>query len=314
MHQPLLFETVSKSMIHGPCGELNPTSPCMINGKCTKHYPREFNTTTTTNKYGYPLYRRRDDKKTIKKKRGTIDNRWIVPYNPYLCQKYNCHINVEICSSIRSVKYLYKYIYKGHDRVMISIENPQDRIINPNNEITKYLNARYVSAIEACWRLFNFGLQERSHKVERLPVHLPEQQHVIFQEDIDLSTFLEQPPPTKLSRYFEICKDNKDDLTISNLRYIDFPKHFIWENGNWQKRKQRGDKIISRLYMCSPRNKERFYLRILLSQIKGATSYEDVRTIDGNLCDTFEEAVRQLGLLDEEDNEFDKCLKESATY
>jgi len=66
--------------------------------------------------------------------------------------------------------------------------------------------------------------------------------------------------------------------------------------------------------MCSPRNQERFYLRILLSQIKGATSYEDVQTIDGNLCDTFEEAVRQLGLLDEEDNEFDKCLKESATY
>ena len=72
--------------------------------------------------------------------------------------------------------------------------------------------------------------------------------------------------------------------------------------------------MISRLYMCSPRNKERFYLRILLSQIKGAVSYKDVRTIDGNLCDTFEEVVRQLGLLDEEDNKFDKCLKESATY
>jgi hypothetical protein len=25
---------------------------------------------------------------------------------------YNCHINVEICSSIKAVKYLYKYIYK----------------------------------------------------------------------------------------------------------------------------------------------------------------------------------------------------------
>src|SRR3979490_2304095 len=88
-HQPLLFETVSRSMIHGPCGDLNPISPCMINGKCSKHYSREF-VATITNKYGYPLYRRRDDKKTIKKKKGIIDNRWIVPYNPYLC---NCHIN-----------------------------------------------------------------------------------------------------------------------------------------------------------------------------------------------------------------------------
>ena len=56
----------------------------------------------------------------------TIDNRWIVPYNPYLCQKYDCHINVKICSSIRSVKYLYKYVYKGPDRVIISIKDSQD--------------------------------------------------------------------------------------------------------------------------------------------------------------------------------------------
>jgi len=57
----------------------------MIDEKCNKYYPREFVATITTNKYGYPLYRRRNDENTIKKRRGTIDNRWIVPYNPYLC-------------------------------------------------------------------------------------------------------------------------------------------------------------------------------------------------------------------------------------
>ena len=116
--------------------------------------------------------------------------------------------------------------------MIVFIENPQDRIINPNDEIIKYLDARYISAIKACWRLFNFGLQERSYKVERLPVHLPEQQYVIFQEDIDVSTFLEQPLPIKLTHYFEICENNKNDLTISNLHYIDFSKYFIWKNEN----------------------------------------------------------------------------------
>lgn len=41
-----------------------------------------------------------------------VDNRSVVPYNPYLLEKYDAHMNVEICSSITSVKYLYKYVYK----------------------------------------------------------------------------------------------------------------------------------------------------------------------------------------------------------
>jgi hypothetical protein len=42
-----------------------------------------------------------------------IDNRWVVPYNSYLTRRYKAHINVEIRSSIKILKYLYKYIYKG---------------------------------------------------------------------------------------------------------------------------------------------------------------------------------------------------------
>ena len=85
---------------------------------------------------------------------------------------------MEICSSIRSVKYLYKYVYKGPDRVIISIKDSQDSqdSQNSHDEIANYLNARYVSASESCWRLFEFKLQKRSHKVECLPVHLPNQQ------------------------------------------------------------------------------------------------------------------------------------------
>ena len=47
---PLLHKIIISNMIHGPCGTFNPSSPCMKDGKCTKHYPRED---------GYPLYRRR---------------------------------------------------------------------------------------------------------------------------------------------------------------------------------------------------------------------------------------------------------------
>ncbi len=130
-------------MIYGSCEHLNPNSPCIINGKCSKNYSRDFVKQTTTNKYRYPLYRRRNNEKIIKKGNVIIDNRWIVLYNSYLSQKYNCYINIEICSSIRSIKYLYKYVYKDHDCVIVSIRDEQDKIIN-------YLNARYISAIESC--------------------------------------------------------------------------------------------------------------------------------------------------------------------
>ena len=45
----------------------------------------------------------------------------MVPYNPYLCQKYNAHINVEICVTIKSVKYIYKYVFKGHDCAQVQV-------------------------------------------------------------------------------------------------------------------------------------------------------------------------------------------------
>ncbi|GBC01666.1 hypothetical protein RclHR1_04290002 [Rhizophagus clarus] len=69
------------------------------------------------------------------------------------------------------------------------------------------------------------------------------------------------------------------------------------------------------MYMCSPRDKERFYLKTLLTQVSGTTSYESVHTINGITYDTYEEAIQQLGsVFDEKNNEFGKCLKEAASY
>ncbi|KAE8893753.1 hypothetical protein PF003_g22213 [Phytophthora fragariae] len=49
-------------------------------------------------------------------------NQWVVPHNPYLSQKYNCHINVEVCTALTAVKYRYKYVYKGSDKAVITVE------------------------------------------------------------------------------------------------------------------------------------------------------------------------------------------------
>ena len=46
-----------------------------------------------------------------------MDNRNVIPYNAFLLKTLNCHINVEYCSSIKSIQYLFKYQYKGNDEV-----------------------------------------------------------------------------------------------------------------------------------------------------------------------------------------------------
>ena len=74
---------------------------------------------------GYPHYRRNAGK-TVMKNNTPLDNRWVVPYNQYLSKKYNAHINVEICSSIKSCKYLYKYVYKGPDMACVAVESEKE--------------------------------------------------------------------------------------------------------------------------------------------------------------------------------------------
>ncbi|GBO02233.1 hypothetical protein AVEN_259730-1, partial [Araneus ventricosus] len=110
-------------MIRGPCGVLNPDSPCMADGVCTKGYPKQFREATAENADGYPIYRRRDNANHVTINGNVVDNRWIVPYNPYLTKKYNALINVEICSSFKSIKYIFKYVYKGHDCAKVVFEN-----------------------------------------------------------------------------------------------------------------------------------------------------------------------------------------------
>ena len=86
--------------------------------------------------------------------------------------------------------------------------------------------------------------------------------------------------------------NNQNNSIIRNLHYIDFSKHFTQKNNNWQQRKRGGEKVISRLYMCSLRDKKRFYLRLLLTRICEAISYEAICTINRILYNTFKEAIR----------------------
>ena len=90
---------------------------------------------------------------------------------PKVAEKFKCHLNVEICTSIKAVKYLYKYTYKGPDRAMMEIVDG----------VTEFVDARYVIALEACWRLSECPMHACAHVVDILPVHLEGEQHWVLQ-------------------------------------------------------------------------------------------------------------------------------------
>jgi len=70
---------------------------------------------------------------------------------------------------------------------------------------------------------------------------------------------------------------------------------------------------IGHMYYAHPTSGERYYLRMLLNCVKGATSYEHLRTMDGRVHDTFKDACIVMGLL-VDDNEWDQALEEAGVW
>ena len=48
-------------MMYGPYGLADKKSPCMVDGKCLKHFLKRYNSRTSLDEDGYPKYRRRND-------------------------------------------------------------------------------------------------------------------------------------------------------------------------------------------------------------------------------------------------------------
>src|SRR5581483_4734651 len=63
--------------------------------------------------------------------------------------------------------------------------------------------------------------------------------------------------------------------------------------------------------MVQPSEGERYYLRTLLTHVKGATSFDDLKSVNGYLYETFKEACIHLGLL-QNDTEWVTCLYEAS--
>jgi hypothetical protein len=204
--------------------------------------------------------------------------------------------------SLAAAKYITKYTHKGPDRATIELQQ--------RNEVSEYRDSRYIAASEASWRLFELPIHHQEPAVMSLQVHLPGQHMVVFKpnEPIENVTARAQQERTMLTAFFEL---NRDDPVARQYTYQEAPLHFVWDRGKKQwKHRQRGS-TVGRLYFVSPTAGECFYLRTLLTTVKGPTSWENLRTFDGILHPTFHAACLARGLL-ENDDEWWQCLLEAS--
>ena len=150
------------------------------------------------------------------------------------------------------------------------------------DEIVQCQAGRYISSIKAVWRILSFPIHERSPAVVHLAVHLQNGQRVYFPESNVPQRAL-NPPDTKLTAFFSLCEN---DSFAKKLLYTEVPSYYTWNTKNkvFERRKQGKsvdglptifkDATIRRLDTVHPNQHECFFLRLLLVNVSGPTSFE----------------------------------------
>ncbi|XP_076895666.1 uncharacterized protein LOC143548364 [Bidens hawaiensis] len=102
-----------------------------------------------------------------------------------------------------------------------------------------------------------------------------------------------------LTAFFE---KNQSDMSSRAYLYRDFPKFFTWNGrlGRWNRRTRKTQR--GRIVSANPAEGEHYYLRLLLTHVRGPASFEDLRTVNGVQHTTFRKAALEMGLIDDDTN------------
>ncbi|MFM2394604.1 MAG: hypothetical protein RLZZ546_2586 [Bacteroidota bacterium] len=164
------------------------------------------------------------------------------------------------------------------------------------NEIEQYINAKYLTASEASWKLFQFPIHEESCAVQTLDVHLPGEQIICGVE----KTFGSNNPKferTTLTEFFTTMKKYK-----TKIYYKDMPKHFVWDEKDrtWKTRTRYVTKIGT-LPNLSTKHGDVYYLKILLMTIQSPSSFDQLLTVSNTKYRTFRESCLARNLFKDPD-------------
>ena len=233
-------------------------------------------------------------------------NSWVTPYNPLLLNTFKSHINVEYVHSVKSIKYLIGYHFKGED--LVSVEG-----LDECDEIALYVVRRYISSCQAYWRLAGFDIINVDPSVLQLNIHMPDEQYVLYEPTKGGALLaMEKSQITMLLAFFYACSCPTSGHIARQLKYEEMPSKYVWNNKkrSWTLRKGETEQI-GRMVVIHPNCKETFYLRLLLKHIRGPRLFGELRKVNGIVLDSFRDACIALNLCDS-DKQWEACLSEAV--
>ncbi|GBM12046.1 hypothetical protein AVEN_256127-1 [Araneus ventricosus] len=112
-----------------------------------------------------------------------------------------------------------------------------------------------------------------------------------------------------------LCTEVAAIFVARNISYSDIPQYYVFDKSttNWKKRQRGGQNVIGRLPVVSILDTERYYLRMLLLRKSGAISFDDILTVNGLRCITFQQACQEYGLL-RGDQQWHDALNDAAQF
>ena len=300
------------------CGQLDHL------GRCKKRFPEPFSNVTIL----YPdrpaqYYRPSPDNngETITISRGTktqtFDNRWVIPYNPYVLMKYRVHHDILFAyGSKANIKYAMKYPFKGPGFAYLECKEVGGKV--DVDEPAQYAKMNFRAATEAYGtRIQSIPYARTSHHVVSLDIHLPGEQKVYFKvgkveqaADEVKSGALRN---SKLSSYWQLWSEGK---IPKDMLFETVPEKYRWDNGkkSWieYQRKQNKRPPIGRLNSVPPNQQQRFALYLLTKHYPGDPDHLcGVKLEDKTEKHDFVEAAMKRGLL-ENDNIWAETLREAS--
>uniref|UniRef100_A0A0K0FGK5 Helitron_like_N domain-containing protein n=1 Tax=Strongyloides venezuelensis TaxID=75913 RepID=A0A0K0FGK5_STRVS len=302
--KPRLFEIVTKTMVHSRCDISKTKVPCWNEEKniCTKKLLEQYHKVTFITSKGKVIIKKSFDSllDIIDRFDNKVNNNFCATYNLYLSLKYNSHINVKICESVLSSKYLFKYTHKSNgDNIAADVIET----VESKDEVKLHIDGRYVGPSEAVWRIMKYPILYKDWTVVRLAVHLINEECTVADEinNGNNNCFkAEKDYKSILVAYYNL---NKNDINSRKYLFNEILEHYWFDlkTREWKLR-HRQRHTIGRIFTVSPMNVELFLLQQLLLHVPGAKFEGDLKIVNGFQWLSFRDAAIARGLLDTEDN------------